>query len=575
MPITPWFGHDDVLALVRKRIEGFLEGFRQNCALLGPAGVGKSTLLKRLLHQESRTPRFFGIYVALQEESNVAEWAQRFVQAIFYSVLQQRGISELPSSLTQLLQMGRVFLPRTASQAERLLSLSQDPARTEELYDRPWDLPHLATQETGDPCLLVLDEFDRLTKLNVKDPFDRLGRKIMVQGTTMYLVASSQEARAREILRSGLRLLFGQFETIEMASLHPADCLQAIRSIWPKGILTPFAEHLLIELSQGYPAWLDLLLQGLLDRGLGEESQPQERVLLDVLEELSLEAGGALRSQCEGRLRTLPPRHNRLIWLETLGAVASGAHRVAQIASRLDRPSAQVLRALCFLEEKDLVVKRGAFYGFSDRLFQLWMLAAFPVLQGVGLFDPLQGRARFRDTAWVWMEGFREAMQQPFEKYVSQFLRQWQGERVEIEGRRLHLPSCARVEERPAPWGRKLLMASPAGGRDRPWLVIPWMGLLEESDARQLAQEISGPLWRGSKKLLVGAYPVELHARLILQETRIRLWDLQILNDVLELYGLYRIPYPDAPRVQGAQTVTEFLPRVEYAHLPRKEELGA
>ena len=542
MPITPWFGHDKVLAMLRKRVDGFLEGFHQNCALLGPEGVGKTTLVRRLLHQESKNAHFIGIYLEVQEDEKIPEWAKRFVRATLYSMLHHQGVSELPAGLTPLFAASRNIYPKTTDCAERLLALAED-AKAEELYDRLWDLPQLATTETGLPCLLILDEFDRLRSLAVKEPFHRFGRKVMVQSTTMYVVTSSQLSAARETLRTGLRLLFGQFETIEISSLDPSDSLQAIRSVWPEGHLSAFLEHLLVELSQGSAATLDLLLQGLLDRGPGREPKDQERSLLDLLEFLFLESGGPFRRRCETRLRSLPAHRNRWIWLEVLAAVAAGARRVSQIALGLDRSPAQIARALEILEKVGLVSKHGAFHRLQDRLFQLWMLTAFPVLQGMDLIDPAQARARFRDAAWTWMEGLRQATGLSMLTRTALFLKQWQEDVVEVEDHRIRLPAFASVEEQRLPAGQMVLVARHAGRAGRDWLVIPWLGPLDEVQARQWVQEIQGSPMKDLKRLFAGASPVELHARLILQEARIRLWDLRVFNDLLDLYGLTRIPH--------------------------------
>lgn len=540
MPATPWFGRDETLNLLRKRVEGFLNGFRQNCALLGPEGVGKTTLVRRFLQQELKSAAVLCIYVEVCEES-VAEWTRRVAQAVIFGALQKKGISECPIDLPQLLQVGGTFLPDTIRHAQQLLAAGNG-LKTEELFDRVWELSHWATKDTGLPCLFVLDEFDRLRHVPVRDPFHRFGRSVMIQNTTMYLLVSSRVQAARETLRTGLRLLFGQFETIDMSCFQPSECLQAIRLVCPHGVLTPFTEHLLMELSQGYPGSLDILLQGLLDRGVTAQAAAQERILLDLLESLFFEPAGTFRVQCEATLKLLPASRSRQEWVDVLLALAQGAGKISVVAQRLGCPPAQVTRALCVLEQLGLVVRRGVFYQIPNQIFQLWMLAAYPLLPGVSLMEPAHVRARFRDAVWGWMEKARQAFEQPMVQRSILFLQQWDGELVDVEGRRMRLPHFQRVERFSGASRYPALLASQGKTGGSPWWVIPWSGALEESHARLLVEEFRSVCAKGCKKLLLGAYPMDLNARLILQEGRIRVWDLKTFSELLDLYGMQRIP---------------------------------
>ncbi len=541
---APWFDRQEILAPLVRRIEGFLAGYRQNCALLGPEAIGKTTLLKRLIQQRlSPSSSLVSFYLEVRKDESLAEWAARFVQTLLYGALQAKGIHDLPTDLSSLEKLSSSVIPKTSALASQLLGLSE-AGRNEEVYPQLWDLPHLMTRETGIPCLLVLDEFHQLQGLEVKDPFRRLGQKIMVQNTTMFLVASSQPLVARRILREGLNLLFGQFEILELSPLDAPICLKAIRAVWPTAQADPFLEHLLIELAQGYPVYLDLLLQGLMNRRLPEATGFEDRTLLDLLESLLLEEDGALRQRLELRIRRLAPHRNRRTWIRVLAAVAAGNHRVPQIAHALECSPPQVLGALKVLEPVELVTKQGVFYRVPDRLLQLWMLTAHPILQGAALADSALARARFRDAAWAWIEKIRQEVHRPIEEQIKALLHQWAGELVEIEGRRVLLPAWDRVEQVPGPGKRPATMAHPSGKTGKGWLVIPWAGPLEEGQAREMVQEISKLPLKVHRKILLGPHPVELNARLILQEARVRLWDLHVLNHLLDLYGLARLPFP-------------------------------
>lgn len=541
MSDTPWFDREEILGTLEKRVTGLLAGYRQNCALLGCEGIGKTTLLKRFLEERlDGAQPLVAFSLEVRQKESVPEWANRFLQSLLYGVLKAKLVPTLPADLSGLLESCSSWIPQTVQAVQRLLK-KMESSVGEEIYDGALELPQRVTQESGFSCLIILDEFHRLRDLGIADPFRRLGRAIMVQNATMYLVASSQVGPARHILREGLNLLFGQFEVIEMGPLSPEMCRRALEA---RG-LDPFLEYLLMELAQGSPTYLDLLLTGF-NRGVSSSStEDQERSILDLLEELFLDPQGSLRLRFEERLRMIPTHRSRHQWIQVLRAVAEGAHRVRQIAEVLDRAPVQVAKSLRLLKEKDCLNQQGVFYRIDDRLFQLWLLIAYPILEGVGLHDSAQGRAHFRDAAWLWMMKGRQTLHRPIEEKAAELLALWRSEQVEVEGHRILLPRFESVKTFGGPGGWPLIVAHrPGAAEAKTWLVIPWSGFLEEPHARQIAQEVGYLPFKFHRKFLLGAYPVEMHARLVLQEAKIRLWDADVLNNLLDLYGLTRIPFP-------------------------------
>ena len=543
----PLFDRGDLLALLRKRVSGFQAGYRQNLALIGPAGMGKSTLIRELLAQESKPGSLLlSFYLEIGLEESASEWASRFIRTVLYAVLQLRKTEDFPARLSGFLELCAGLVPRTAALAARVEALSE-AGRLDEAYEHLWELPGLVTQETGHRVLLVLDEFHRLRGFPLKEPFRSLGRKIMVQSTTLYVVASSEPAAAYSILAEGLALLFGKFEAVEMPPLTPAACRKAIRSGRAEGLEDPFTEYLLMDLAQGHPYRLDRLL----------ECWRRQDSLADLLEALFLGSDSPFRQDFERRLRLIPAHRSRTFCLQVLESVAAGVHRLSHLAVQTQRPISQVVSALRLLQDCRLVEKEGSFYRVPERLFQIWLITAYPILQGIDLIGPDRAAAHFHRVIDVWTQRVREAAGRPMQGQLYDLLQLWDDEVVELDGRKVLLPRFRQVERVPGLFEGASLLGRPMKRLKGGWWVVPWQGALVESQARQIVQQFRSfaPL-KEHRKVLIGASPAEVNARLVLQEAKVRFWDLPALNQLLDLYGLTRLPVPAEADHPPALTVS-------------------
>lgn len=577
------FDRREVLDLLEKRIQGFSAGYRQNVALLGMEGIGKSTLLRHWA-AGSRRPdsSLLMVYHPTGPMENLVEWAARFIQTLLYAVLHlSREETPLPTQWPALLERCRQTVPSVVRAAERLLAQAE-VGKGEAAYALVWDLPALAAQELGVQVLLLLDEFQHLRSLPVKDPFQVLGRKVMVQSSVMYLVVSSEPAAARVILKEGLSLLFGQFEIAEMRALSPGASLQAIRSIFPEGAADRFLEFLLVTLGQGHPEHLNGMLEALAEFQAEGKETSGETLLPRLMERLLLHPDSVLRRRYESRLRSLPDHWSRLYCVRLLSAVAGGAHRLPEMAEAVSRPLAQVRRFVAVLLQKEIVRKEGSFYHIPDRLFSLWMVAAYPALHGVGLAGADQGRAQFQEKIQRWMAIFRREFYLPLEEKVADCMRRWTGEWIELDGHRTLLPHCREVsalegieagmapppavagEADPASGGRPSGPTSGGGvillGRtrqkgQREWGVGVAKGQIGETEAHRWVDAFSRPPeLRQVRRVLVSLHPMGVNARLVLQQAKVRLWDAPLVNHLLDLYGITPMDLPERVGGQALET---------------------
>jgi len=150
-------------------------------------------------------------------------------------------------------------IPRTlkASKAVETLLKSGKGAKA---FRAALELPAIAFAETGLKPVVIIDEFDRLGGFGIEDVFAELGKSIMVQKDTMYIVASSRIKQAREILSEKLSLLFGNFEVCELGTFGVKEACGFIDSRLTCGDLPPELREFIASFTDGHPFYLDAVL---------------------------------------------------------------------------------------------------------------------------------------------------------------------------------------------------------------------------------------------------------------------------------------------------------------------------
>src|SRR5580698_4753080 len=105
-----FFGRRSVLEILKKRVMGLKEGYRQNVALLGDRYIGKTALLHRLMAQMDEQDVYF-IYLDL-ENRDFEYFAIQFTKSLLYNYLKKENLP-LQDDLKLLCTLARERLPRT------------------------------------------------------------------------------------------------------------------------------------------------------------------------------------------------------------------------------------------------------------------------------------------------------------------------------------------------------------------------------------------------------------------------------------------------------------------------------
>jgi hypothetical protein len=543
----PFLVREQISALIKKRIEALDNGYRQNIGLVGHAGSGKTNFLTALFRSLSAQPKFISIYVhagSIDFENLVDRWIGSLLTGLFLS----QGITTLPQFHSLLLAADPI-VPKTTEKI-RAIKKAMRREKPSGLVRELFSLTDTLSQETGKKIIFMLDEFDRLEQFLPSDPFIPLGREIMMQKHTLYLVASSSPTKAREIFREKLSMLFGNFEVIDVGPLGFAETLQYLETQIPERTLSPAQKQFLVRMTDGIPVYLELIadrIQSCLAWNATEETSlmkdtgdriPDASIIQSLYQEL-VSRKGRISHIFDKRLeRCRMMAKDSSAYFRVLIAVSHGRQRLAAIASGANRRIPETKKILSRLLEEDLVSKRGSFYAIDDPLFRFWLKEVFE--KRSQLYTPDQNFLE-EEALLALRQEFQKAAAEEHVNFgirIESLFKEFRNDVLEIDQKRIQCPQFSEITLRPLDAKGFTLTARNSKGR---WHCVIAAEKIREEDVLQFQESLKKYHRKPQCKIFIMLRGIEQNAKLMSQEAGIHLWDLRMLNALLDLYDLPKI----------------------------------
>lgn len=526
----------DILRMrIEKRIEAHQKGYRQNVGLIGRAGLGKTRLLAELYRSLSLPSSQISVYIDARAV-DYEHFAERWLGALLVGLLKSLA-QEVPATFQGLLAAAGL-VPKTAERIRHLKKLMRQE-KTASSVRGLFSIPNLLAEETGKKVILMIDNFQALEALPVPDPFGILGKEIMVDKNVLYLVTSSSPARAREIFREKLSLLFGNFEVIELAPLGFEETADFLGKQLEGRSLTGSQKRFFMRMTDGIPLYLELLTEGLRPR-LSENPRdvPSEEIV-EVFHHELFSRKGRLYSLFENRLeafRRLAKESSSC--LKALVAISCGRRRVSAIAAAIGKKTRETQKILQRLAQEGGVTPCGSFYLLEDPLFRFWLREVFqklqesygpdPSLRSRGLLQALSTEMAAAETEeTVDITGRVEALFKEFHNDV-----------IEMDERKWRCPQFSEIVFRPTNGRFFPLLAR--GSKER-WLCQVTRERVCEEDLHLFLDEWKRMRRKVGRRILIALGGIDQNAKLVAQEAGIQLWDLRFFNALLDLYDLPKI----------------------------------
>lgn len=549
MPLVESFTFDRrvVRRRVEQRVEAFLQGYRQNLGIVAPKGYGKTYLLN-LIHRElCSQPSLLVVYVKA-ESLNLDHFIERWTGAFLASLIAVKTGS-FPASMHGQEEELRSFFPKSFAVIDNVKKMLRKGEKNASTLKELFSLSSVVADETGRKVVFMMDEFHAFENLPISDPFALLGKQIMVDKETFYLVASSLPERAYEIFHNKLSLLFGNFEALELAPLSFHEMEDYLYERQPGYAFSLVQRKFLLALSGGIPAYLDLFLDQLgicfpvshsenQDPAFAAHEIPTETLILAILRELydrrgriSLTFEKKLQACCRFSKDSAPYIHSLL-------AISAGKRKLIQISSFIGRPARETKNILERLVREEVISKRGAFFLIEDFLFRFWLQEVF-----------LRKNYMLTPNTSLQSGEVLGALQKAFEKIqlddashvvarIESLFKEFHNDRIEIDHKLWVCSQFSDVLIKTHQDSNATVLAKNDKGW---WFCQLTQRLLKEDDVLQLIEERKKLRKKVQRTVMIALGGIEQNAKLMAQEAKIYLWDVRNLNLLLDLYNLPKL----------------------------------
>jgi len=528
-----FFGRDDILGVLNRRVSDLKEGYRQNVALLGGRFVGKSSILVRFA--QNLDDDLTVVYLDL-ENRELDYFLKKFIGSLLYNYAKSKHLP-LHDEIDVLLESVKDTLPHTVSVVHKILK-DYKAGKLSAAFQGVMALPEVYSNETGKFCILIIDEFQYINDYYVHQAFQVLGKKIMTQKRCLYICASSQPQEAARILGEKLSLLFGNFEIL---TVEPFDSLTSQNYIGQRLQELKIGAGLksfLTDFTGGHPLYLDLICRELISQSaIHQQSEVYLPLLSLAVENTIFDRWGVLSRHFELLINELcAPKDARLV-SEVLISLANAHLKLDEIAgdTNIRRQSLSVkIKALI---ERGIVFKNGKFHYFSDKLFKYWIKYVFQKrLKDIEL-SPDRQRLMFKEEFQRHVENFKVSTRQDFSSRIVELLHCFGNECFQLNGRKYRLPAFREI----VPF--KLRQENgiysdfiKAKTDDAIWIIIMKKDSLSEQELRSIMQEARKIESRPEQCLIISLRELDDATRLKALQERFWIWNEGELNTLMTFF---------------------------------------
>jgi predicted transcriptional regulator len=533
-----FIGREDVLKLINKRLSDLKEGYRQNIAILGNELTGKSWIIKFVFDNFTDSqiiPLYFDLSLPT---ANI--FVQRFFNNLLFSFLKTKGISLPKENLSKLMEEANSFIPLTVSKIQEISSRLTKDKIDIVIFKDILSLLEIINKETAQKIVVIFDEFQNLESLKIRNIFQELGKKIMTQKDTMYIIASSYKTKAKKIIQDELSLLFGNFEIIELNNFDTRASNILIKNRLKNIQISQEIINFLINFSAGHPFYLDKISQHIYKNAqLLEAKTITPFVFIYSLEDMLFNNWGVLNVRFQNYIDFVAKNSDTL---HILLLIAQGKNKIKDLSVLLHKNYKDLNQKLSRLLESNIVYRTGSFYNIGDRVFNFWL--NFVYLEKLNnLSQNYEDQViSFRKKIEQSLTEFIEISKKEIEQRLHDLFVQFSNDSVNSGRSKILLSRFKEIKSLKFN-GRFIKKGFFCLSEEECWLIGFKEGDITEGCVSEFVNESRNMQNKDKplRRLIIGLDKTEINARLLAKEEKIATWDIDYLNTLLDLYGKPRL----------------------------------
>jgi len=523
-----FFDRVNYLELLEKRIKHFKEGYRQNVAITGDEMVGKTSIIFKLLNKFS-DPAIIMVYLEVRPESASA-FTKRFIGSLLYNFLSNSGIP-IREDLDFLISKSRRYIPRTIEKIDAILAATEKRRKVTN-FSELLSLCDSIYGETGKSCVVIFDEFHHIETLGFDNLYREWSKLLITQKNTLYIIISSARFKTSNILSKNLALLFGNFEVVNVepfdtraSEMYLDQRLNAIKV--DKGL-----KNFMVNFTGGFPFYLEIVSDAL--------TKPTHEHLADILENILFDNSGALNQKFSNYVRRYLERPSGNDFISILHMIANGNNKIKDIAHILKKPRKDLANRINYLLETDAINKSGDFLKINDRVFSFWLKFVYQERSQSLTFNAENQKVKFRDNLREMIEDFLMNAQKPLTQRLSEVLRLFEDELLQIERKKVRLNHFREIKQLEFS-GTRLKDGIIGRCTDSLWIMCFKREQLCEDDIAEFARECKKFRHKQQKKIIITLNDIDSNARLKAMEEKIWAWDINNLNQLFDAFSKPRV----------------------------------
>jgi hypothetical protein len=529
-----FYGRRGVLEVLKKRVMGLKEGYRQNVALLGNRYIGKTALLQRLISQMEEQDVFF-LYLDL-ENRDFDYFAVQFTKSLLYNFLKKENLP-LNEDLKLLCATAKELLPRTVFLVQAIEDFTAQ-GKNLEAYHMILSLPEVFNQETGHSVVLIFDEFEHLENFDIPEVFAELGKRIMTQKNCLYIVASSSPRHTETILSEKLSLLFGNFETIPLDVFNFSEAQGLIDHNLEGVKIGLHLKNFIADFTGGHPLYINLLCQELIClSGVYAQHEIYAPIVTQAIENVIFNPWGVISRHFELQINALTVGKCAGTTVAVLGALAQGKHKISDLSESLKLKASQVAPRVNALLESNIVERNGNYYHIKDKLFSYWI--RYVHQRRLYVVDMESGRSRkqFKEEINRALNDFGMVARKDLSARVADLMHKFDNESFVLSGRRYKLSTFSDIKVLKLRTGTgNYFDAISALGQEGAWLVVLKKDPVHDNDLNGILEEIKKLDPRPTRSVIVSLSGLDENAKVRALQEKLWIWDEDQLNSLMHLF---------------------------------------